>query len=154
MAFGHTGFGNNTDEPTVDPYEMLMSKAGESDWAEEVLGGKRARQYLGFTEESWDPKKGVFAGTGRQASGKAKKHFFSYNTPEGEAWRSASAEQQAAIADAIETTLTNLYASRDAEQKSDLLLGKIQAKSNVMEQLVETRRVKREEELAHTRGLY
>tara|TARA_R100000458_G_C8264511_1_gene239691 strand:+ start:1311 stop:1745 length:435 start_codon:yes stop_codon:yes gene_type:complete len=139
------------DNPTS--YEDIMAWATNPGQVEGWLSrNKYAKKVMGFGAHDWDADAGRFSSTGRNL--KKLRRSFGYREAMGYGAGALTPEQQGAVADAIETTLTNLYSSRDAEKKSEMLLGKIQAKSDMMEQLIETRRAKREEELAHTRGLY
>ena len=134
-------------------YEDIMAWATDPGQVEGWLSrNKYAKSIMGFGLGDWDVDACKFSSTGRNL--KRLRHSVGYRSDMGYGVGRLSPEQQGAVAEAIETTLTNLYSSRDAGKKSETLLGKIQAKSDMMEQLIETRRAKREEELSHNRGLY
>ena len=135
-------------------YEDIMAWATDPGQVEGWLSRNQyAKSIMGFGTGDWDVDAGKFLGRGSYNVNKLR-HSVGYRSDMGYGMKQLGPAGQQAVARAIETTLTNLYSSRNAEKKSEMLLGKIQAKSDMMEQLVETRRAKREEELSHTRGLY
>lgn len=145
---------NTYQEPEVASYEDMMSWAQDAGQVEKWLGGKNrfAKKGMGFGLADWDVDAGKFNVGSRRLD--RMHHSFGRNTARGRGFSALDDAQMTAIADTVESSLSKLYSSRDAEKKSEMLLGKIQAKSDMMEQLIETRRVKREAEIAQTRGLY
>ena len=137
----------------AESYEDIMAWAGDATKVEHWLSrNKYARAAMGFGMGDWDVDAGKFSSTSRNL--KKFRWAFGFRTAASDVFKGLTPEQQGSIADAVETTLTNMHARRDAEKKSEMLLGNIQAKSDMMEQLIETRRVKRDAEIAQTRGLY
>ena len=156
------GFGNNEPDPYGgDIYQELMEEAQSSQGANSLLAmsplGKKNKNPWGYNKNSFDQKTGAWT-LGSMSSQGVRGGF---QQRYGAGWhnadatsKSVAASQLAEISKVIQNTLGQANVDAGAEKKATSLLGKIEAKSSFMEDLITKRRQVREEEVKQTRGLY
>lgn len=147
-------FKTNQPDPDRDYFGEFMTQAADASWVEASLGQTRFKKGMGFGLKDWDAKAGRFKRKGAyntEQFGFMGDHRYSGRA---KAFQGLTSDQRNEFASMVESTMTKVMQGRASSDKSAGLLDKIQAKSSVMEDLIQNRKTARETELKQTRGLY
>lgn len=146
----------NQPDPDYDYFGDFMTRAADASWVEQSFArNSRFRKGMGFGLKDWDAKAGRFKRGGAYRTDQEFGFMGDYRYDDkAKAFRGLTAEQKNEFASMVESTMTKVMQDRASSDKAAGLLDKIQAKSSVMEDLIQNRRTARETELKQTRGLY